>query len=70
MFLTLNLTAAATDSTSPPDAELDVLSISSSRGDKYGNFVMDPVAAEMIQRHARQQCGHVGKKFKFPGVIN
>ncbi len=57
--------SAVTDASSPFEAELAALSIASRPGDKNGHFVMDPLAVELIQRHARQQCGRLGKKFKF-----
>lgn len=47
------------------DAELAALSVARHPGDNDGNFVMDPSAVEIIQTHARQQCGRFGKKFSF-----
>lgn len=64
MFSTLHLTSAITDLDSPLDAEMTALSIPSPPLDNVGKFVMDPLAAEMIQRHERQQCGSLGKRFK------
>ena len=58
-----------TDASGPFGAELAALSIASHAGDNNGNFVMDPSAVEMIQRHASQPCGRFGKKFKFAGKI-
>lgn len=64
MFSTLHLTSAITDLDSPLDAEMTALSIPSPPWDNDGKFVMDPLVAEMIQRHEHQQCGRLGKKSK------
>lgn len=48
---------SVTNSSSPTDAELAALSVARHPGDNDGNFVMDPSAVEIIQTHARQQCG-------------
>ncbi|XP_020629574.1 uncharacterized protein LOC110066679 [Orbicella faveolata] len=58
-----NASTSASDSgttaSSPLEAELAALSIASRPGDRNGNFVMDPSAVEMLQRHAHHQYGHV-----------
>jgi len=54
---------SGTNSSSPLETELAALSIVSHPGDKNGNFVMDPSAIEIIEKHTRQQCGRLGKKF-------
>ncbi|KAL9970576.1 hypothetical protein ACROYT_G022977 [Oculina patagonica] len=51
--------SAVTDASCPFEAELAALSSASLPCDKNGNFVMDPSAMELIQRHARQQCGRL-----------
>ena len=63
-----NSCIAVSDASSPFEAELAALSIASRPGDKNGNFVMDPSAMELIQKHSRQQCGRLGKKLTFAGV--
>lgn len=61
-FTTPGLSVA--NSSSPLEAKLAALSIASRSVDNDGNFVMDPSAIEMIETHARQNCGRLGKKFK------
>lgn len=62
-FLPLsNYSIALTDASSPFKADLAALSIASHPVDKIGNFVMDPLAMELIQRRSLQQCGRLGKK--------
>lgn len=62
-FITTGLSVA--NSSSPVEAaELPALSIASRLVDNDGNFVMDPSAIEIIETHARQQCGRLGKNFK------
>ena len=41
------------------------LSVKSHPGDNVGNFVFDTSGFEIIQTHARQQCGRLGKKLYF-----
>lgn len=66
-FIAPGLSAA--NSRSPLEAELAALSFTSRSVDNDGNFVMDPSSIEMIETHARQQCGRLGKKFKITEYI-
>lgn len=61
-FITLGLSVA--NSSSPLEAEVAALSVASRSVDNDGNFVMDQSAIEVIETHARQKCGRLGKKFK------
>lgn len=59
-----------TNSSQPLEAELAALSVASRSGDSDGNFVIDPSSIELLQTHARQQCGRLGKKFPFLLIIS
>ena len=54
-----------TNSSQPLEAELAALSVASRSGASDGSFVMDPSSIEILQTHALQQCGHLGKKLQF-----
>ena len=47
-----------------------VLPVASRSGDTEGNFVIDPSSFEILEKHARQQCGRLGKKFVFLLIIS
>ena len=57
------LLSLVTNSSQPLEAEL--AAVASRSVDSDGNFVMDPSSIEILKTHARQQCGHLGKKFQF-----